>query len=226
MVDLADTLVVDYDIVDVLHTLVERCADILDATDAGILLPDPYGDLEVIASTSERSQLISLLQVRADEGPCVDAYESGELVTVESIAATFARWPKFATDAAELDYLSMHAIPMKLRGQTIGSLNLFRDATGPLHPDDAIAARALADVATISILQERTLRQAQIAQEQLQHALNSRVVIEQAKGVLSHSENIDMTEAFNRMRARARTTGARLSDVAEKIISQAQNRQP
>ncbi|MCS5718758.1 GAF and ANTAR domain-containing protein [Herbiconiux sp. CPCC 205763] len=223
-VELADTLVVGYDVVDLLHTLVERCALILEATDAGILIPDETGALEVVASTSERSHLIGLLQLRADEGPCIDAYETGRLVTVENIAGTYARWPKFATAAAQVGYQSMHAIPLRLRGETIGSLNLFRDKVGPLDPEDAMAAQTLADVATIGILQERALRESDIAREQLQHALNSRVLIEQAKGVLSQVEGLSMEDAFSQMRTQARNTGTRLSVVAERVISQAQSR--
>ncbi|GGE99347.1 GAF and ANTAR domain-containing protein [Mycetocola zhadangensis] len=221
-VQLADTLVIDYDIVEVLQALVERCARIFDATDAGILLPGDDGSLAVVATTSERSHVISLLQLRASEGPCVDAFVTGQLVTVENIASTYARWPNFATGAASLGYLSMHAIPLRLRGETIGSLNLFRDVVGQLSADDAAAAQALADVATIGILQHRAVRQADDARDQLQHALHSRVLIEQAKGVLSQSDGIDMAEAFERMRTRARTTGTRLSVIAEQVIAQAQ----
>ena len=221
-VQLADTLVIDYDIVEVLQALIERCARIFDATDGGILLPDADGSLAVVATTSERSHVISLLQLRASEGPCVDAFVTGQLVTVENIASTYARWPNFATGAADLGYLSMHAIPLRLRGETIGSLNLFRDVVGRLGPDDAAAAQALADVATIGILQHRAVRQADNARDQLQHALNSRVLIEQAKGVLSQTDGIEIAEAFERMRTRARTTGTRLSVIAEQVIAQAQ----
>jgi transcriptional regulator with GAF, ATPase, and Fis domain len=220
-VDLADTLVADYDVVDVLHMLVERCAVILHATDAGILLPNAHGELEVIASTSERSHLISILQLRAEEGPCVDAFETGRLVTVDDIASTYARWPTFAAAAAQSDYQSMHAIPLRLRDETIGSLNLFRDAPGGFGADDAAAARALADVATIGILQERAIRESGIAQEQLQRALDSRVLIEQAKGVLAQAQGIDVSEAFQQLRSQARSTGTRLSVVAELVIADA-----
>ncbi|MCS5721822.1 GAF and ANTAR domain-containing protein [Herbiconiux sp. CPCC 203407] len=220
-VDLADTLVADFDVVDLLHVLVERTVHILDAADAGILLPNGDGVLEVIASTSERSHLIGLLQLDAHEGPCVDAYTSGTIVAVDNIASTYARWPTFATDASTLGYQSMYAIPMRLRHETIGSLNLFSDRTGPLDPKDTTTARALADVATIGILQERAIREADIAREQLQHALNSRVVIEQAKGVLAHTESLDMHDAFALLRDRARRTGRRLSDVAQEVIDAA-----
>ncbi|MGG7463290.1 ANTAR domain-containing protein [Plantibacter sp. YIM 135347] len=220
-VSLADTLVAGYDIVDFMHTLVERAASILHAVDAGILLPDASGTLEVIASTSERSHLIGLLQLRADEGPCVEAYRTGKVVSVDRIAETYARWPSFATQAAEVDYQSMHAIPLRLRTETIGSLNLFSDRPGALRPEDAVAAQGLADIATIGILQERSLREALDAREQLQHALDSRILIEQAKGVLAHTENVSIDEAFRLLRNRARTTGRLLSTVAREVIEAA-----
>ncbi len=223
-VDLADTLVVGYDVVDLLYRLVTRCAHTFEAADAGILLPDANGQLEVIASTSERSRLIGLLQLDAGEGPCVDAYLTGQLVTVDDIAATYARWPAFAVAAASLDYQSMHAIPLRLRNQTIGSLNLFSDRPGPVKAEDAIAAQALADIATIGILHERALREADLAREQLQHALDSRVIIEQAKGILSQTERVDMDEAFQRLRQRARSTGRLLSVVAREIVDEASQR--
>lgn len=223
-VTLADTLVADYDIVDVLQTLVEQSSRILEAADAGILLPNASGELEVVASTSERSHLISLLQLRADEGPCVDAYTSGKVVSVDNIAATYARWPSFATAAEAVGYQSMYAIPMRLRTETIGSLNLFSDRAGPMPSADTTIARALADVATISILQERALRESDIAREQLQRALDSRVLIEQAKGVLAHTERIEMDEAFAMLRSRARSSGRRLSLVAQEIIDAASAR--
>ncbi|MET1016228.1 GAF and ANTAR domain-containing protein [Leifsonia flava] len=220
-VSLADSMVVGYDIVDLLHTLVEECKDILDATDAGIILADESGVLEVIASTSERSALIGLMQLGAGEGPCVEAYETGETVSVPDIAAIYARWPRFSVEASDLGYASVHAIPLRLRGDTVGSLNLFRDGPGELTDQDAVAARGLADVATVSILHERALRESSIARAQLQHALSSRVIIEQAKGVLSHSENIDMDEAFRRIRESARSSNRRLSDVARDVVDAA-----
>jgi GAF domain-containing protein len=223
-VSLADTLVADYDVVELLHTLVERTASILGAADAGILLPADDGNLEVVASTSERSRLIGLLQLSSGEGPCVDAYETGHVVSVDDIAATSTRWPRFAAQAAGLGYRSMYAIPMRLRDRTIGSLNLFSDGPGPTAPQDAAAAQALADVATIGILHERALREADLARDQLQHALNSRVLIEQAKGVIAHTDGVDMEEAFRRLRSRARNSGQLLSIVAHDVVESASRR--
>jgi len=220
-VRLADTLVGGYDVVDLLHVLVERCAYFLDATDAGILLPGSSGALEVVASTSERGHLIGLFQLAADEGPCVEAYATGRVVSVDSIAATYARWPRFAAEAAGQGYDSTYAVPLRLRDETIGSLNLYRDRPGTLDETEAATAQALADVATIGILQERSLRRSDIARDQLQHALDSRVVIEQAKGVLSYAEGISTDEAFARLRARARNNGERLTDVARSVVQAA-----
>jgi Response regulator with putative antiterminator output domain len=216
-VGLADVLVVGYDVVELLHQLVERCAVLLDATDAGIMLADPSGSLEVVASTSERTRLIGLMQLNAKEGPCVEASQTGEVVSVGEIAEAAARWPRFCAEAAELGYTSVHAVPLRLRNEVLGSLNLFRDAPGALSTDDARVARALADVATIGILQERALRESDIARQQLQRALDSRVLIEQAKGVLAYSDGIDMDEAFRRLRATARNSGRKLAEVAVEV---------
>lgn len=223
-VELADTLVDDYDVIDMLYRLVARCARTLDAADAGILLPNEARKLEVVASTSERSHLIGLLQLDENEGPCVDAYRTGHLVTVDDIAGTRDRWPAFAAAAGDLGYQSMHAIPLRLRAETIGSLNLFGDRPGPLTADDAVAARGLADIATIGILHERALREADSERLQLQHTLDSRVIIEQAKGVLAQTDQVDMDEAFHRLREHARNSRRKLSDVAREIIDNAGRR--
>lgn len=220
-VELADTMVTGYDIVDLLHRLVTRCAHTLDVAGVGILIPASDGTLEVVASTSERSQLISLLQLSEEQGPCLDAYHSGEPVTVLDIAGIRERWPRFARAAGELGYRWMHAIPLRLRDEVIGSLNLFGDQPDALSPDDAMAARGLADIATIGILHERAFREANLARQQLQYALDSRVVIEQAKGILSHVHNIDMDAAFQQLRDRARSSQQKLSDVARRVIEDA-----
>ncbi|MFB2585338.1 GAF and ANTAR domain-containing protein [Herbiconiux liukaitaii] len=217
-ITLADTLVEDYDIVDFLQTLVEETVQVLEAADAGILLPNESGALKVAAATSERSHLVSLLQLDADEGPCVDAFTSGRIVTVDDIATTYARWPTFATQAASVDYQAMYAIPLRLRSQTIGSLNLFSDRPGPMDAKDTDIARAFADVATIGILQERAISESDIARQQLQRALDSRVLIEQAKGVIAQTERLDMGEAFVLLRSRARNSGRRLSLVAQEVV--------
>jgi len=215
---LADSMVAGYDVVDLLQTLVERCAFLFDAADAGIILADSSGALEVIASTSERSHLIELMQLRAGEGPCVEAYTSGKVVSVADVTAIEDRWPLFAERARELGYASIHSTPLRLRTETIGALNLFRDRPGELSGKDAAASQAMADVATIGILQERAFREADLTQRQLRHALESRVIIEQAKGVVAHTRGVDMDEAFRLIRTHARERGELLDAVARAVV--------
>lgn len=218
-VTLADSLVVGFDTLDLLQVLVEKCTTLFDAADAGIILANVHGDLEVISSTSERSRLIGLLQLGIDEGPCVEAYRTSAVVSVVDLAEMESRWPRFAEAARESGYASVHAIPLRLRGTALGSLNLFRETPGRLNESDAVAAQALSDVATISILQERALRETDLARDQLQRALDSRVVIEQAKGVVSYTHDLDMDEAFRRIRDYARSNQLRLSDVARAVVA-------
>ena len=215
---LADSLVDDFDVVDLLQLLVEHCADLFDAVAAGILLVDRNGQLEVIVSTSERSEFVEMMQLRAGEGPCVEAVETGKVVSVEDLRDVADRWPEFAADARQSGFASLHAIPMRLRDSIIGSLNLFRDRVGKLNEPDAIAAKALADIATISILQQRLVEESILTQGQLQRALDSRVVIEQAKGYIAQRHGLDMDAAFQLIRAHSRSTQTRLSVVAADII--------
>ncbi|SIT68239.1 GAF and ANTAR domain-containing protein [Microbacterium sp. RU33B] len=216
---LADSLVDDFDVVDLLQLLVDESASIFDAAAAGILLVSPRGELEVIVSTSERGEFVGLMQLRAGQGPCVEAIETGLVVSVADLQHVQERWPRFAEDARRSGYASLHAIPMRLRESTIGSLNLFRDRVGDLNADDASAAQTLADIATISILQQRLVEQSHLAQAQLQHALDSRVLIEQAKGRIAQSHGLDMQTAFHRMRDHARATQTRLGTVAADIVA-------
>jgi transcriptional regulator with GAF, ATPase, and Fis domain len=215
---LADSLVADFDVVDLLQLLVDECTVLFDASAAGILLVSSAGGLEVIVSTNERSELIGLMQLRAGEGPCVEAATSGRVVTVPDLDRVSDRWPAFAADARQSGFASLHAIPMRLRDSTIGSLNLFRDRVGELNEPDAVAARTLTDIATISLLQHRLVEESAIAQAQLQRALDSRVVIEQAKGFLAQRNGLDMDAAFRVLRAHARSTHTRLADVAADVV--------
>ncbi|MGO4782226.1 GAF and ANTAR domain-containing protein [Cryobacterium sp. W22_MBD10_FK3] len=217
-VTLADTLVVGYDLVDLLHTLVSHCVPLFDASAAGIILTDDE-EFEVVASTNERSRLVEILQLRSGSGPCVESVITGQAVAVPDIAASGPKWPRFRVGALEQGFGSMFSVPMRLRTTTIGSLNLFWDRTGGLPADDAPTVQALADVATIGILQERALRESDIARQQLQFALSSRVVIEQAKGVVAYTRGANMDEAFGLMRQHARANGLPLADVAAQIVS-------
>lgn len=218
-VTLADSLVDDFDVVDVLQHLVDDCISLFDASAAGILLLSPSNQLEVIVSTSERSELVELMQLRVGAGPCVEAATTGEVVSVDDIDQIADRWPAFAADARASGFSSIHAIPLRLRNSTLGSLNLLRDEPGALNTADAAAAQALADIATISILQQRLVEESELAQAQLQRALDSRVVIEQAKGYLAQRQGIDMDEAFARIRSHARSTQTRIGVVAADVIA-------
>lgn len=216
-VGLSDTLVGDYDVADLLQDLVEHCADLLRADAAGILLVDPRGGLRVMASTSEHTRLLELFQQQADEGPCVDSVGSGEPVSVPDLAEHADRWPRFVPAAAEQDFHAVDAVPMRLRDEIIGAMNLFRTRTGAMPEADLDVARALADVATIGILSERAIHHRSVMVTQLEGALSSRVVIEQAKGILAASGAPDMDHAFTALRNYARRTQTRLSHVAAQL---------
>jgi GAF domain-containing protein len=218
-VTVADTLTADYDVVDLLHTLVTECTDILDAEAGGLLLADSTGQLQVVASTSERADLVEVFQLAAGAGPCVDCFVSGQPVSVPDIQESTENWPAFRAAALAQGFLSVHATPMRLRGEIIGTMNLFRTTVGTLTKRDADVAQALADVATIGILQERVAAQSHVVAEQLQRALDSRVLIEQAKGVLSQSGGLTMEEAFIVLRAHARNNNLTLRTVAEAVAS-------
>ena len=218
-VSVADSLVAEYDIVDLLQILVDDCTELFDASAAGILLVTPEGALEVVAATNERSEFLSLLQARSGEGPCVETITIGRPVSVPDVSDTDPRWSLFASASLRSGYRAIHSIPMRLRDSTIGSLNLFRASIGRLNEPDAVAVQALADVATIAILNERAHRESDQTREQLQRALDSRIVIEQAKGVLSQRLGVDMGEAFGLIRAHSRSTRSRMRDVAGAIVS-------
>jgi GAF domain-containing protein len=219
LVELADNLVADFDIVDLLTLLSDRCVEALDVAAAGVMIAAPAGQLQVVASSSDAMRTLELFQLQSDEGPCVDAYGSGQPVINQDLQANIDRWPRFTPRAIAAGFRSTHSLPMHLHDQTIGALNMFRVGGGTLEPDDVSAAQALADVATIAILQHRAIASAQTLNDQLNHALNSRVVIEQAKGKISEAANLDMDQAFQRLRHHARNQNLRLTDVAHDIAT-------
>ena len=217
-VKLADTLIDDYDVVDLLQFLVDTCRDVLDTTAAGILLADSRGELEVVASTSEASRLVEMMQLSAEQGPCIESFRSGKRVSVPDIEDSKPEWWQFRGSAIAQGFRSMDALPLRLRDSTIGTLNLLRSSAGAAPEDTILAAQAFADVATIGILHERTLREGAILSEQLQAALNSRIIIEQAKGVVSHTRGVSIDEAFTLMRDYARSHSLGLSVVAARLV--------
>ncbi|GAA0422022.1 GAF and ANTAR domain-containing protein [Leifsonia naganoensis] len=215
---LADTLVADYDVVDMLQNLVDSCRDLLDATAAGVLLADASGELDLIASTSEASRLVEVMQLSADAGPCIESFSTGTVVSVPDISHTPDAWRLFREKAIEQGFAAVDAIPMRLRETTIGTLNLLRAEPGPLSENDRVAAQAFADVATIGILHERSLAESEQIRQQLQNALNSRIVIEQAKGVIAHTHGIPIDDAFTVLRSYARSHQQGISTVAQAVV--------
>lgn len=216
-VTLADTLTSDFDVVDLLHTLVEETAQILGIEAGGLMLADPQGHLQLMTSTSESADLVEIMQLAAAAGPCIDCFNTGTAVSVPDIQQSDGRWPAFQRAALQQGFHSVHATPMKLRGQIIGTMNLFGTSRGAVSDRDAAVAKALADVATIGILQERLIREGQVIAEQLHSALDSRVIIEQAKGIIAHSQSVDMGDAFSVLRSYARNNNVTIRSVAEQI---------
>jgi GAF domain-containing protein len=218
LVELADTLVDDFDIVELLTLLANRCVEVLDVSAAGLMLVAPDGNLRVIASSSEEMRLVELFELQAEEGPCPDCYRTGLPTMDPSLAMDTGPWPRFRIVALNAGFKSVHALPMRLRGETIGALNLFRPTEGPLDESDLTVAQALADVATITILQQRAAQHSNVVIEQLNHALNTRVLIEQAKGILAERAGLAMNEAFERLRHHARDHNLLLVNVAQAVI--------
>jgi len=217
-VDLADTMVADFDIIDFLHLLADRSVQLLEVSAAGVVLADPRGQLRLVAASSEAARLLELFQLQDDEGPCLDAIRTGQPVIEPDMDRARQRWPRFAPAALEAGFAAVHAIPMRLREQVIGGLNLFREQPGAFDPADVRVGQALADTATIGLLHERNLRSSEVLSEQLQAALNSRVVIEQAKGKLAERLGVDMDTAFTILRHYARAQNLLLSDLAQAFI--------
>ena len=218
LIHLADTLVADFDMLDLLHGLTTDCVALFPADAAGLLICDHSDTLQLVASSSEAARLVELFQLQADEGPCLDCYRTGAPVTAPDLAVE-DKWARFTTRAAERGFRSVHAVPMRLRGRTIGALNLFGAAPGALPPADLRAVQALADAATISILHERDLHAEQAVTAKLQIALNRRAIIEQAKGVLAEVGHLDMGEAFIRLRDHAHATHQPLTDLARRLVT-------
>ena len=219
-VDMTDTLVDDFDAIDFLNTLTEHAAAISGADAVGLMLADQRGHLQYLASSNDTGKLLELLQLQVEEGPCIDCYTSGHPIVNADLSTATDRWPLFAPKALAAGFQSVHAFPMRLRENVIGALNLFGRPLTDFSPDETRIVQALADIATIAILQERNVVRAETLTEQLQGALNSRIVIEQAKGALAQLEGTTTTEAFESLRARARDSRRRLTDVAAEVLGQ------
>src|SRR5450755_4524333 len=211
-------MVADFDVIDFLHLLTDRSVALLSAAAAGVVLADPRGQLRVAAASSQAAGLMELFQIQNDQGPCLDCFRTGQPVTAADLTGPDQQWPRFAAAAITAGFRAVEAVPMRLRDEVIGALNLFRAGPGPLGPAELRIGQALADVATIGLLQERNVRRSETAAEQLQAALNSRVIIEQAKGKLAERLGLDMDRAFALLRDYARSRNRRLSDLAQAFI--------
>ena len=216
--ELADSLVNDFDVVELMVLLTERCVELLDVSAAGLLLSDGSGALRLMAATSEALEMVELFQVQSDEGPCCDCFRTGAPVNAVNLTDEGDRWPRFAPVAAAAGFHAVSAFPLRLRGQVLGALNLFRD--DPVMPGraDMATAQALADVATIALLQNRAITESHELNEQLEQALNSRIAIEQAKGVIAERLSCGVDEAFARLRRFARSSQKRLSEVSREVV--------
>ena len=217
-IEFADTITDDYDVVDFLHRLAERCVDLTGAAQAGIMLADRNGALRYVASSSEQMRLIEIFELQHDEGPCLDAFRSGEAVHSTLSGDAHRRWPLVAPRAQAVGLESVSALPMRLRHEVIGALNVFSSQPTLLSAADQSVAQALADVATIGILQERALKDAQVVTTQLGTALESRIMIEQAKGVIAEHNHVNMDDAFALLREYARSHRGKLSEIAEHVV--------
>jgi GAF domain-containing protein len=221
-VEVSDTLVDEFDLVDFLHVLTVRTAEVASAGVVGLVLADRTGHLHFMAASREDARLLELFQLQNDEGPCLDAFRTGTAVINTDLREDAGRWPLFAPHATAAGFRSVHAFPLRLRSQTIGALNVFGTTESlSLDPDDVPLVQALADLASIALVQERTIRQGQVLAEQLQGALNSRVIIEQAKGAVAQHRGVSVDEAFDLIRGYARGNNRKLGDVARAVIANA-----
>jgi GAF domain-containing protein len=196
-----------------------RTADITRADAAGLVLADAHNRLQFMAASTESAKMLELFQLQAEEGPCRDCFRFGAPVINTDLSRAAGRWPRFAPEAVAAGYRAVHAFPLRHRDHVIGALNLFSTAAGRIEPGDLKVIQALADVATIGLLQQRALAHSEILTEQLQGALNSRVTIEQAKGALARMRDVSVNEAFTLMRDHSRRQHLRLTDLALAVVT-------
>lgn len=218
VVSLVDTVLEDFDVVDLLTDLTESCAELLDSAAAGFLLADPLGRLRLLAATSEEARELELFQLQADEGPCVDCYASGEPVSVADLKVATDRWPRFVPAALDAGFASVHAVPMRAGGIVLGALGLFGERPGELNDADRLVAQTLAHIACVAILQEHAHTPTTVV-PQLRAALAGRVIIEQAKGLLRETLDVSVEEAFRLLRSYARANGEHLTDVSRRLMT-------
>jgi transcriptional regulator with GAF, ATPase, and Fis domain len=218
-VSLADSLVGPFDVVELLNGLTEVCARLLDVASAGLLLADRSGVLHVVAASSERTRSLELFQLQRDEGPCLQCYRTGVMVCVPDLQGDSDRWPQFVPAALNLGFVSVHAVPMRLNDQILGTLGLFGVAVGSLNDEDLSLAQALAHVASVALVTGNATADQDRLTQQLQIALDSRVLIEQAKGAIAQFSMVSMDEAFALLRDYARDHNEKLTEIARSVVA-------
>ena len=218
-VELASSLANGDDVVDLLSRLTVDCVRLLDVASAGLLLADPLGVLHVMAASSEGTRQLEVLQLQRQEGPCLECFLDGAPVAVADLQQMVLRWPQFVPAARAAGFASVHALPLRLRDNVLGALGLFGTEVGALNADDLRLGQALADVASVALVQDRAATDRAAVNAQLQTALTSRVVLEQAKGVLAQRGGLDMAEAFSVLRRYARDHNVRLTEAAQAVVS-------
>ncbi|MET0454273.1 MAG: GAF and ANTAR domain-containing protein [Mycobacterium sp.] len=223
VVSLVDSLLFDFDVVDVLTELTERCTQLLDVDSAGLLLAGPRGDLHLMAATSEQARLLELFQLQSEEGPCLECYATGKPISVSDLGAVSQRWPRFAAAASDAGFASVHALPMRAAGTVLGALGLFGSRPGELNDPDQLVGQTLAHIASVAILQEHPPT-ADTVLPAMRNALVSRVVVEQAKGFLRERLDVSVETAFGLLRGYARKHGDHMSNVARRLMTDPQSR--
>jgi GAF domain-containing protein len=218
-VEIADTLVDEFDVIEFLEMVSLHSTALVDADATGLLLADGEGNLQLMAASNESAQMLELFQIQALEGPCLDCFRLGQPVINADLGSAAVKWPRFAPHAVEAGFQSVHAFPLRLRNQVLGALNIFGSTVGDMVPEDARVVQAVADIATIGLLQERAIRRGEVLAGQLQSALQSRILVEQAKGALAQIHQMTPDTAFEMLRGYCRRNHARLSEVARLVVS-------
>ncbi|GJF12480.1 transcriptional regulator [Mycolicibacterium cyprinidarum] len=223
VVSLVDSLLADFDVMDLLTELTERCSELVDVAAAGFLLADPFDELHVLAATTKQARDLEIFQLQADQGPCLECYATGQPISVVDLKAEEQRWPRFVPAARDAGFSSVHAVPMRAAGLVLGALGLFGSEPGELEEADLLVAQTLAHIACVAILQEHAPTPSSVL-PQLRSALASRVVVEQAKGFLRQTLDVEVEEAFTLLRSYCHATGEHLTDVARQLMTDRQSR--
>lgn len=222
LVEMADAAAAGYDVVELADSLVSTCVRLLGVDNAGFMLDDQRGSLEILASTSEETHLLELLELSDNQGPCLAAFRTGAMVSLVDLTPRTKLWPAFTAEALRQGIRTTYAMPISLRGRVIGALNLFKTSPGPLDAATLQVAYVLANMAAIGIINHWTLQQQELLNEQLQTALQSRIIVEQAKGIIAAQSNVEIQDAFGMLRAAARSARRPVSELAHEIVERRQ----